>query len=352
MGNIDLLILEDSESVQHMWRAICNSHITRFGYTLLSNQTDLLRRLEGDKVDIVIVGQGFFSSMDSDGDSDIFTKIFSVRQDVCVVMTMSPAAGVTIRSLARSRGVSEFILLPYADDIDQSADMLMRQLEPILQRHEAMIDTAKHHLRPFGAHGTLPSADAFNPGIVLMAASTGGPTALEMVISRIDPDCRAAILVIQHMSDGTDARLLSRLGFVSKLPVEFPEDGDYVKRGHIFLAEAGRHMVFTSNGKIRLTYDEPVNSVRPSADVLFESVANHCKGEQILSIVMTGMGKDGAVGVEALKTLCRCVSVTQSEETCVVYGMPHEVASRGLSDISLPLDEIATVINMYCGKKE
>ncbi len=180
--------------------------------------------------------------------------------------------------------------------------------------------------------------------LVLIASSTGGPVALDAVFSALSPDIRVPILVVQHMPPGF-TNLMAQ-AFRKKYGVNTMEarENDVVSAGKILIAPGGRHMSLEcseGNGRlVRLLDTETVNGVKPSADVLFKSVAESCKGMNILAIILTGMGNDGTGGVTELKRGCNCYCITQSEETCVVYGMPKCVYEAGFSDETADLKDI------------
>jgi two-component system chemotaxis response regulator CheB len=180
--------------------------------------------------------------------------------------------------------------------------------------------------------------------LVLIASSTGGPVALDAVFSALSLDISVPILVVQHMPPGF-TNLMAQ-AFRKKYGVNTVEarERDIVKAGKILIAPGGRHMSLEcsegSGRLVRLLDTETVNGVKPSADVLFKSVAESCKGMNILAVILTGMGNDGTGGVAELKRNCNCYCITQSEETCVVYGMPKCVYEAGFSDETADLKDI------------
>jgi two-component system chemotaxis response regulator CheB len=144
------------------------------------------------------------------------------------------------------------------------------------------------------------------------------------------------------------ASLAEQLARASGLPVREAADAEVLTPGTLLIAPGGRHLTVvrdaaTQKWRTRLTDDAPVHSCRPAADVLFRSVAA-LSGGAVLAVVLTGMGEDGAAGVAALKARpAWCIA--QDQATCVVYGMPQAVVSRGLADEVLPLEQIAPRIN-------
>ena len=181
--------------------------------------------------------------------------------------------------------------------------------------------------------------------LVVIASSTGGPLALDAIFGQLPVDVKVPILIVQHMPPEFTNVLAQALNKKCKLEVREGNDGDKVKSGRVIVAPGGRHMVVSSakgfGNEIRLLDTPNVNGVRPSADVLFRSVAKEYKGKNVLAVVLTGMGNDATQGIREMKEECNCYCITQSENTCVVYGMPKCVYEAGLSDEVGELKEIA-----------
>jgi len=195
-----------------------------------------------------------------------------------------------------------------------------------------------------------PKSIATNQRIELLAigVSTGGPNALARLIPLLPADLGVPLLIVQHMPAVMTASLAESLDKKSALYVHEAVDGEEVLPNVAYVASGGRHMTVISgratggsSGKkrIQLTSDPPVNSCRPSVDVLFRSLAKAYSGK-VLAVIMTGMGSDGMNGVLALKQR-NCYCMVQSEETCVFYGMPRAVVEAGLSDEKVPLQNMA-----------
>lgn len=184
--------------------------------------------------------------------------------------------------------------------------------------------------------------------VVVIGASTGGPNALSEVIPRLPGDLGVPILVVQHMPSFLTYSLARSLNDKSALQVREAVEGEPLRPDTVYVAPGGKHLQVKPRAAdrdgsrerfLRLGDGPPENSVRPSADVLFRSVAD-AFGGHVLAVIMTGMGNDGKKGVEALKSVgCHCV--TQTADTCVVYGMPRAVDEAGLSDESADLGALA-----------
>lgn len=181
--------------------------------------------------------------------------------------------------------------------------------------------------------------------VVALAASTGGPPALAHILGRLPADLAAAVLVVQHMPEGFTRMLAERLNSICRLEVSEAQDGDPILAGRVLIAPGGRHLRLGRSRErwVALVDRRPaVSGHRPSADVLFESVAEICGGGAV-GVVLTGMGEDGAEGLAALRRVGGR-TLAQDAESSVVYGMPRAAAERGAVERVLPLELIAEAV--------
>jgi two-component system chemotaxis response regulator CheB len=183
--------------------------------------------------------------------------------------------------------------------------------------------------------------------VVTVATSTGGPNALEVVLTSLPADLPVPIVIVQHMPPLFSRLLAERLDTKTGLHIVEAEPGMLLRPGLVVIAPGDFHMTLrqTLSGgvEVRTNQDAPENSCRPAADVLFRSVAA-VYGPRALGVVMTGMGHDGLAGSRALVDAGAEV-VVQNEATSVVWGMPGAVAGEGLASDLLPLDQIASTID-------
>ncbi len=184
--------------------------------------------------------------------------------------------------------------------------------------------------------------------VVAIGVSTGGPNALTALLPKLPADLGVPVVMVQHMPKDLTGSLAHSLDKRSPLSVREAVEGEEIQPNVIYIAPGGKHMVIRREKDaaspiirryVGLNTDPPENSCRPSVDVLFRSVAK-AYGGHILAIVMTGMGSDGLKGVQIMKQNA-CYCLTQTEGTCVVYGMPRAVDEANLSDESIPLDSLA-----------
>jgi two-component system chemotaxis response regulator CheB len=186
--------------------------------------------------------------------------------------------------------------------------------------------------------------------LVAIGTSTGGTQALEVVLTQLSRTV-PGIVIVQHMPEKFTAAFADRLNSICQIEVLEAKNGDRVIPGRALVAPGGRHMQVKRSGAqyhVEVIDAPPVNRHRPSVDVLFRSVAK-CAGRNVLGIIMTGMGDDGALGMREMHD-AGAETIAQDEKTCVVYGMPKEAVKLGAVDKITPLTNIAGLIEAY-GRK-
>jgi two-component system chemotaxis response regulator CheB len=181
--------------------------------------------------------------------------------------------------------------------------------------------------------------------VVVIGTSTGGPPALQTIIPSLPPGYASAVLIVQHMPVGFTRSLAERLDTRSALRVREAEEGDVATPGQVLIAPAGRHMRVRKRGaSVKIVLDEEPHGTlhRPSIDVLMTSVAR-VYGARALGILLTGMGADGVEGLRAILA-AGGRTLAESEETCVIYGMPKAAVEAGVVQRSVPLGRVADEI--------
>jgi two-component system, chemotaxis family, protein-glutamate methylesterase/glutaminase len=182
---------------------------------------------------------------------------------------------------------------------------------------------------------------------VVIGSSTGGTQAIESVLTRMPADS-PGIAIVQHMPEKFTAMYAERLNGICAMNIREAKDGDRVERGVVLIAPGNLHMQMRKSGGqyyVSVADGPPVNRHKPSVDVLFRSVAE-CAGRDVLAIMLTGMGDDGARGMKQLHDQ-GARTIAQNEGTCVVFGMPMEAIKLGAVDDVLPIGEIAGAIRAF-----
>jgi two-component system chemotaxis response regulator CheB len=178
--------------------------------------------------------------------------------------------------------------------------------------------------------------------VVGIAASAGGLKALSALFSMLPADFPAPVAVVQHLDPRHPSLMAGILARVTGLVVKEAQEGEGLRPGVVYLAPPDRHLLVNANATLSLSRTELVHFVRPSADLLFESLAASFK-THALAIVLTGTGCDGAMGLRAIRTMGGRV-IAQDERTSEFFGMPDAAIRTGVVDLVLPLDEIAAAM--------
>jgi|SRR5690625_2616315 len=184
----------------------------------------------------------------------------------------------------------------------------------------------------------------FKESIIAIAASTGGPRALEAVLTQLPDRLTAPILIVQHIPAGFTKSLAARLDSRATFTVKEAADQEVIQNNRVYIAPGGFHMKVKNRRNkelvIELSKEMPVRGHRPSADILFNSIANIHNRNKI-AVVLTGMGRDGAEGIRKLKNNDPAsIVIAEAEETAIIYGMPKAAVNTNCVDHELPLTKI------------
>ncbi|MBU0967132.1 MAG: chemotaxis-specific protein-glutamate methyltransferase CheB [Proteobacteria bacterium] len=318
------------------------------------SSTLALRKLSQTPFDVVLLdceadGRGCLDFLDH------IQRDFVHVEVIIVGGSISKNSSATIRAMGK--GTMAFIEKPEKTDGEQALQQLRNDLLPLFrvlktrsltrqQQHIARTESLPRERQPSPGAALRKAAPALPPGsleVVAIGISTGGPNALTQLIPAFPANFPLPILIVLHMPVEFTATLARDLDRKSQLRVKEAQKGDPVAPGTVLLAPGGRHMLVRSEAKkmvIGLDDGPKENSCRPAVDFLFRSLAD-CYGEgAVLAVIMTGMGNDGMRGMRKLKEK-NCYSLSQSEASCVVYGMPKAVDDAGLSDESVDLEKLA-----------
>ncbi|MDD5773200.1 MAG: chemotaxis-specific protein-glutamate methyltransferase CheB [bacterium] len=177
---------------------------------------------------------------------------------------------------------------------------------------------------------------------VAIASSTGGPGALRKIIPLLPKDFPVGIIIVQHISQGFIGGLVDWLQKLSRIKIRVARENDIITPGEVLFSPDTCHIILDEKGRIKFENSPPVGGVRPSADILFPSVAKYY-GSSLVGVIMTGMGDDGARGMEVIKK-SGGGTIAQDEDSCVVFGMPKAAIDRKIIDKVVPLHMIPETI--------
>jgi two-component system chemotaxis response regulator CheB len=255
-------------------------------------------------------------------------------------------------------GAVEFVVRPFhlsADERDAFTGELKDALNAATKSNTAVLNKQASAAQPKPSPvkptaNITPMAakpEGSIPGkfdLLAIASSTGGPQALRTFIPMLPKHIGVPGVIVQHMPKGFTASLAERISETSNLVMKEAEDNEVLKNDVIYIAPGGKHLEIkmNSSGKmVSVLSDAPaVNNLKPCADVTFRTIAN-LSIKSVLCVVLTGMGSDGTEGIKAIRATKNTYCITQSADTCVVYGMPKAADLAGLSNESAPITEVA-----------
>jgi two-component system response regulator WspF len=217
----------------------------------------------------------------------------------------------------------------------ESAGPLLMKIETI-----GRMLACKTGLRPDGANVSSPSRPASPERLIAIGASAGGPAAVATVLRGLPKDFPAAIVIIQHVDRQFAAGMADWLGQESQLAVRLAREGDRPAPGEVLMAGTSDHLVLKGSHQLGYTQEPRDYVYRPSVDVFFQSVSHHWQGEAV-AVLLTGMGRDGALGLKALRNR-GFHTIAQDEATSAVYGMPKAAARLDAASDILPGERIAS----------
>ncbi|MCT4595602.1 MAG: chemotaxis response regulator protein-glutamate methylesterase [Anaeromicrobium sp.] len=357
-----MLIVDDSAFMRRILSDIINSNEGLEVIEIAKNGKEATAKLEKLQVDVVTM--------------DVEMPIMDGIKCLEWIMENKPLPVVMLSSLTKKGadatlkalelGAVDFITKPTNifkmnnDDVQRevtekikvASQVRIEKKASIKRAYKTKVNGTKSVHKP-KVHTTKDIHKTFNNKsnkIIVVGTSTGGPRALQYVIPDIQKNIKGSLLIVQHMPPGFTKSLAKRLNDLSEISVKEAQDNDILMAGCAYIAPGDRHMKIKKVGgkyKIQLSQDRPVSGHRPSVDVLFDSAANEVTTD-MLGVIMTGMGSDGAKGMVNLKSK-GAITIAQDEESCVVYGMPKSAVNLGCVDKIVSLQDIADEINKIVG---
>lgn len=337
-----VLVIDDSAYVRKVVTQILSRSPFLEVVGTARNGKDALEKVEALNPDVVTC-----DLIMPEMDGVEFVREQMKRRHVPVIIMSIASETAEMALTALEVGAIDFVQKPTAlatDKILEISDELIAKVKAaadIPSSRIALIETTKPGKLPVVTKSLQEAVD-----IVVVGISTGGPQALRYLIPQLPVNFGVPMAIVMHMPVGYTEMYAKKLNELSNVRVYEANEGNTLAHGVALLAPAGRHLTFkrNQNGTVVCHLDaRPFETLhRPSVDVLFQSAAETF-GPRVLGVVMTGMGNDGKEGASWIKARGGLI-YTESEETCVVYGMPRTIVEAGLSDKSVPLDAMAQAI--------
>ncbi|MBU2258501.1 MAG: chemotaxis response regulator protein-glutamate methylesterase, partial [Candidatus Omnitrophica bacterium] len=277
----------------------------------------------------------------------VLEEIMKNQPTRIIMVSAYTRAGTTATIKALELGALDFIAKPSGEislDLTKLKDEIISKI-----KIAAKIDLDKFEALPIKP---VKKQEAVVKKVVVIGASTGGPKAVLDLMKYIPADNNAVFIIVQHMPKGFTLSFAERISWQTGIKTKEAEDEDVVAPGKVYVAPSGYHLILEKSGsgvKIKLTEDPLINFVRPSIDVTMSSVAE-VFGQNVIGVILTGMGKDGLEGARSIKSNGGYV-IVQDEETSVIWGMPRAVYEAGLADKIMPLSKIPKTIMEYIEKE-
>lgn len=358
-----ILVVDDSALMRRVLCDIINSDKRFHVEDRATNGLEAFDLLSRKTYDAVVLDV----NMPKMGGIELLRELQKFRISARVMMASTATTeGAKVTLDALELGAVDFIHKPDSASDCRGAAFKERLLDILAVVADSTVDLSAHRTpKPFRREPVaLPvrkpetpirsSACVAGKKLVAIASSTGGPKALQAVIPRLPRDLQAPVLVVQHMPKGFTASLAERLNSLSEITVREAAEGDVLENGCVYLSMGGSHMNVSmgASGRYTIHYtDEPPREgVKPCANYMYESLEDS-RFDEIVCVVMTGMGADGTQGISNLKKKKKTEVIAQEQSTCVVYGMPKSVVAAGLTDQIVPLDQIAQAIIAKVGGK-
>lgn len=336
MDKIKVVVVDDSAFMRKLIGDVIDASDRCMVVAKLRNGKELLQRVDEYKPDVITLD---IEMPELDG-LETLAKLKAQRIRYPIIMLSSLTAKGSAKTMeCLAAGAMDFIEKPsFGSNMDNIKPELIQKIIAIGQLRNG--DTVKRQ--------SIISNDNFNNvknkiNAIVIGASTGGPKALQNVLTNIDGDVNVPVFVVQHMPKGFTKAFADRLDKLCKLKVVEASDGMLIQKNTIYIAPGGYHMTIGTESKIRLNLEPAIWGVRPAVDKLFESAVGIYRGT-LVSAILTGMGRDGARGTEIIKE-AGGITISEDESTCTIYGMPKAAYETGKVDLVLTLDKIGQKIS-------
>jgi len=329
---INIFIIENSHFLSSMLVRILDSDPEIKVIDKSNSAEEAIQKVERLKPDVILLD----IEMPGINSLDILHEIMRINPTPTIVFGPKSELGKREMISAFSYGALDFIIRPENPlEIEEIKDELIAlvKVAASVEIKKLIIKRPKKPVR----------APKISEKVVVIGASSGGVAALESLLSKFPRDFPAAVLVVQHMPAGFTEAFAERLDAICPIKVEEAKNGSRLERGKVLVAPGGYNLEIKVKGKHLFTrLNKKHTDIKPCIDVTLKSVAEACDGN-VIAVILTGMGKDGADGVKWVKKNNGKV-IAQDESTSLIFGMPRAVIENGDVDFVLPLPKIADKI--------
>ena len=350
----NILVVDDSALMRRVICDIINSDNIFQATDVCRDGLEAYEKIKSKRYDGIVLDV----NMPRMNGLELLERLQKERIKATVVMVSTATtkdADVTI--LAMELGAVDFVQKP-SNIIEAKGEHFKRNLLGVLS---AVLKTERYNQAERQTPVTVRKSAETAAGlarvrgqnkIVALACSTGGPKALQSVIPFLPKNLDAPVVLVQHMPAGFTKSMAVRLDELSEIHVKEAEDGDVLRKGTVYIAPGGKHMEIKKNAdgthKIVLNDMPPIGGLRPCANITYDSLRTSGY-DQIVCVVLTGMGADGTNGILALEKKKPIYVIAQDAKSCVVYGMPKAIAETGLVNEIVPITEVAKTITKNVG---
>ncbi len=343
METIKVLIVDDSALMRRIISDILSSDPRFKVIGTARDGIDALEKMEQLSPDLVTMDVEM-PRMDGIGTLKQIMRRYGTPVLMLSSMTQR-GSSVTMEALAL--GAVDFLAKPQHTTTESRENMARELVTKAAAAAKAKV-VAPATVRTIVSAPPKPVTQSVASRIVAIGTSTGGPRALETLLTELPQNLPAAVLVTQHMPPKFTYALATRLDSISAIRIKEAEHGEPVLSGVVYIAPGDYHLTVDDNKCVQLNQSPPVEHVRPSATVMMLSAAKVWHGN-ILGVILTGMGRDGADGMVEIKRRGGR-TLAQDEESSVIFSMPKAAIKAGVVDHVLPLSKIAGKISELCGR--
>ncbi|MBX4269190.1 protein-glutamate methylesterase/protein-glutamine glutaminase [Clostridium estertheticum] len=349
VNKIKVFVVDDSALMRKIISDMINAETEMEVIGTARNGEELLSKIERLVPDVITLD---IEMPHMDGITTL-KRLKTVNRNVqAIMLSSSSKASTELTMQCLELGAFDFIAKPSGAislDINKVKDELVQKIKLAYMQSESRATTTVEKRININKVVTRNAIErplkvaAASVEAVVIGASTGGPKALYKVITVLPDNIGVPVLVVQHMPTGFTKAFAQRLNLNSKLKVVEASDGDLIQKNVVYIAPGGYHMEVGRDKKIHLNTEPTIWGVRPAVDKLFIS-ATAVYGSRLLSVILTGMGRDGAKGTATIKDNGG-ITIAEHESTCTIYGMPKAAFETGKVDEVVPLENIAQEIN-------